>query len=1024
MGDFFSKLIKNKLLIIIFFCICIFAGIFSLLSIPIDSFPDLTNNQVQILTEAPGMPPVEVEQLVTIPIENSMNGLPDVEYVRSTSKFGLSVVSVVFKDKVETYFSRQLVSEKLQSVKNLLPSTVQSELSPPTTVIGEIYQYVIEGKGYTPEELKQINDWDVKNQLRTISGISEINTLGGKSLEYKIKIYPEKLIQYNLSLSEIYEIISNNNQNFSGGIIEKNSEQYIITGFGRIKDIDDIGNIALKSVNGSVILVKDIATVGYDYKIRQGAATKDGKGEVVTGLAMMIKGQNSRDIIAKVKEKINDINEILPPGISLIPFYDQTELVNQTVNTVKNNLIEGGFLVIAILFFMLGDVRAALIVSLVIPISMMFSFMGMKYLGISANIMSLGAIDFGMIVDGAVVVIENTMKKIEHKNDQKSNIFSIVQDSLKEITKPIFFGTLIIIIVYIPILSLQGIEYKMFSPMVFTVSFALLGSLIASLTLVPVLASILFNKNTREKDNFLIRFIIPLYSSILDKTLKYRKTTIIATLVIFLSGLFIINKIGTEFIPKLDEGAILVEGKSIHSISIEQAIKNSAKMEKAILKVPEVKEVVSKIGRTDIATDSMSVYEADIYVNLNPKKTWRKNIDKESIVSDIHDSLEKLSLGTNFNFSQPMSMRLDELVSGVKADLAVKIFGENVDTLNEISQKVEAVIGEIKGNQDLQVESLEGGLQLSIEPKREKLSMYGLNVTDIADITETSVIGKSVTEIIKGKKRFNLRVGLNDTNSIEDLKKVTLKTPEGKIVALEEVADIEIKEGLDVINRESGERRIIVQCNIRGRDIGSFVKEAKEKLAGQIKLPEGYYIKWGGQFENQERAMKRFMIVVPVSIFIIFILLLINFSSLKSSLIVLLNVPLALTGGIWALYIRDMYLSVPASIGFIALFGVAVLNGIVLISTIDKLKNENNSIYDAVIHGAKERLRPVLMTAMVAMFGFLPMSISSGAGAEVQKPLATVVMGGLLTSTLLTLLVLPTVYFILNRNSEKLKIQE
>lgn len=1015
MTNLILNIVKNRLIVLLFFFVIIMGGLFSLLSLPIDSFPDLTNNQVQVLTEAPGMPPVEVEQLVTIPIENVMNGLPNVQNIRSTSKFGLSVVTIVFKDNVETYFARQVVNEKLLGVKSTLPISTQSELAPPTTVVGEIYQYVVEGIGYSPQDLKLINDWDIKNQLRTVSGISEINTLGGLALEYKVKLKIDKLLQYNLTISDISKIIQSNNQNFSGGIIEKNSEQYVVTGFGRLKNLEDIENIAVKSVNGSSILIKDIAEVSYDYKIRQGAATRNGKGEVVTGLAMMTKGQNSREVIQRVKDKVSEIENNLPQGVKLKPFYDQTSLVNQTVTTVKNNLLEGGFLVIAILLFMLGNIRAALIVSLVIPISMMFSFIGMKYLGISANIMSLGAIDFGMIVDGSVVVIENTIKKIEHSKSKGLSVLEITLESLKEIAKPIFFGTLIIMIVYLPVLTLEGIEYKMFSPMVFTVTFALFGSLIASLTLVPVLATFLLKVNSEEKDNILIKIIDPIYSKLLDLSIKFGKTFILVTFLVFLSGIYLLGQLGTEFIPQLDEGSILIEAKNIHSLSVNQAVKNSTQIEKIVMSVPEIKSVISKIGRTDVATDSMSVYEADVYVNLKDKNQWRKDFDKEKIETEIKEKLDHLSLGVNFSFTQPMAMRLDELVSGVKADLAIKIFGEDLDTLNDLSSKVEKIVRGIKGNQDLQVEALEGGLQISIEPDREKLSFYGLNISDIADITETAVSGKNVSEIIKGKKRFNLKVGLLDQNDLESLKSLLLTTPSGKLVTLKDVAKIEIKEGLDVINREFGERRIIVQCNINNRDIGSFVKEAKEKIANEIKIPTGYYIKWGGQFENQERAMKKLSIVVPISILIIFILLVINFSSIKSSIIVLLNVPLALTGGIWALYIRNLYLSVPAIIGFIALFGVAVLNGIVLISTLDKLKNEIEDLKQVVISGSKERLRPVLMTAMVAMFGFLPMSVSSGSGAEVQKPLATVVMGGLITSTLLTLLVLPSVYYILNR---------
>lgn len=1025
MEKLLANLIKHKLGIIAVFVFLIGIGVKSFNELPIDAFPDLTNNQVSIMTTGEGMAPAEIEQLITVPIESVMNGLPNVEEVRSVSKFGLSVVTVVFKESVNTYFARQLVSERLQGARSRLPANAESELGPPTTGMGEIYQYVLESKTHTSTELKTINDWDIKYQLRTVPGVSEVNTWGGFTQEYSVILDPQKLTQYNLTISEVFTAIEGNNENFSGGIIEHDAEQYIVRGLGRANTIEDISNIVVTSKKGTPITIGHIAHVGYGKQLRQGAVTKDGNGEIVTGIVMMLKGENSRAVIQRVKEKIEEIKKTLPEGVTLNPYYDQTNLVEQTVKTVQSNLIEAGVLVIVILLLMLGNIKAALIVSITIPISMMFSFMGMKWLGISANIMSLGAIDFGMIVDGSVVIVENTIKRLGHEH-KEGKTFEIIQESLKEMAKPILFGTLIIAVVYLPILSLEGVEYKMFSPMVFTVCFALLGSLLTALTLVPVMCSLALKGKISEEDNFIIKILKPIYNKSLNIALKNRVVTLSGAIIFFIASVSLIPFLGTEFVPKLDEGDILVELRNIPSISLSEAVQVSTRVEKSIRDIPEIKTVVSKSGRPDLATDNMGTYQTDQYIILKPRTEWRKGLKKEDIIGEIRARLEKNIAGTNFNFTQPISMRIDELVSGVRSDIAIKIFGEDNDKLKQVADQVSAQVSKVRGNADLQVENLSGNRQIIIQPNRFKMAQLGVNISDLRQITETAIMGKAVSEIVEGKKRFTLRVGFEGGNKygVEDIKELLLKTQDGNPVKLGQVAEIFLKEDLDAVNREFGERRIIVQCNVRDRDMGSFVKEAQGLIDKNVKIPVGYYIKWGGQFENQERAMSRLSLVVPVSVVIIFMLLMATFSSVKHSTIVILNIPFALTGGIIALYTRQMYLSVPAIVGFIALFGVAVLNGIVLISTINKVVDEEeDNLEQAIKKASEERLRPVLMTALVATFGFLPMAISTGSGAEVQKPLATVVIGGLVTSTLLTLIVLPVIYR-MTHSEHKIKMRK
>ncbi len=1014
MERFLSNLVTKRLLVCVLFAFAVLGGLMAFQQVPIDAFPDLTNTQVQILTEAPGMPPLEAEQAITIPIETMMNGLPKVQQVRSMSKFGLSVVTVVFQDGVNIYFARQLVNERLQSARSRLPVDSEPEMGPITTGMGEVYQYVVEGYGYTPTELKTLQDWEIKPQLRSVAGVNEVNTWGGFTQEYQVIVSPEKLLQFNLSLQDVFAALENNNSNFSGGIITHGAEQYVVRGLGRVNSLADIGNSLIRKEGAASIAIKNVATVTYGNGFRQGAITKDGQGEVVTGLVMMLKGENSRDVIGRVKEKIAQIRKNLPEGVHIHPFYDQTKLVEHTIHTVKTNLIEGGVLVIAVLLFMLGNLWAALIVALTIPLSMMFSFMGMKELGITANIMSLGAVDFGMIVDGSIVMVEDILRKLSHRKADTAHLsnLAIIQQSVREMARPIFFGVLIISVVYMPILALEGMEYKMFSPMVFTVSFALLGSLLVALTLVPVLCSFILRGKVEEKENRLVEAIRGPYVRLLEKALHQPKLTVLVASAAFLLALASMPFLGSEFVPALDEGDIVIETRNLPSISLTQATQNSTHIEQLLVTLPEVRTIVSKTGRPDLATDPMGVYQTDVYVMLKPKSAWRAGLTKQALIEQMRGILQRNVLGETFNFTQPIAMRVNELVSGVRADVALKIFGEDINLLSQKAQAIEQVLRTIPGQADLQIEKLFGSGQLLIQPNRLKLAASGLTIADLRTVIETAIAGKPVSEVLEGKKRFTLRVKFPEGASMDPdaIQNLLLETPTGARVPLGQVATVSYGEGLEMLNRESGQRRMIVQMNVKGRDIGSFVQEAQQKIAKAVPLPPGYYLDWGGQFENQQRAMRKLMVVVPVSIVIILGLLMATFAQPRHALLVILNVPFALIGGVVALWVRGMYFSVPAAIGFIALFGVAILNGLVLISTMNRLRAEGMGLHSAILNGCETRLRPVLLTALVAMLGFLPMTMSSGSGAEVQKPLATVVIGGLFTSTLLTLLVLPVLY--------------
>ena len=1029
--------LQQRFVILVFTVLLIGLGIYSVRKLPIDAFPDVTNIQVQIISQAEGMAPTEVEKLVSFPIEVTMTGLPKVTEVRSLSKLGLSVVTVVFEDDMDTYFARQLVFERLQQAKENMPPGVDAEMGPISTGLGEIYQYVVEGDGLSPMELRTIQDWIIRPILRTVPGATDVNSFGGFVKQYQVLIGPERLISHNLTLREVFEAVERNNANAGGNFIEHNSEQYIVRGLGLVKSLEDLRNIIITSHDGTPIYVRDVADVTIGPEIRQGAVTKDGKGEVVTGIVLMLKGASGREVVTKVKEKVQDIQKALPPGVTIKPFYDRTELVQRAIETVVKALEEGAVFIFLVLLLFLGNFRSALIVGTVLPLSALFTFIMMGLFNLSANLMSLGglAIGIGMLVDGAIVMVENIYRHLEENPESRREIRHTVLDAAKEVGRPIVFGVLIIIAVFLPLFTLQGIEGKMFSPMAFTVSFALLGSLIFSLTVIPILCTFLFGeKNPRPENtssrilrvsevfkkvsslleslsNKIIASLKNFYIPILKKALRHRKLVVVGAVSSLVLSLALFPFIGTEFLPQLNEGSIAIQAFRLPSISLTESLDVSGQIERTVMKFPEVITVVSKTGRAEIASDPMGVEISDIIVNLRPQRDWKTAKTNEELVEKMR---EKLSLipGVAYSFSQPIALRVDELISGVKSQIAIKLFGEDIDVLKNKAEEIREVVSKIKGVEDLNVERVSGLQYLQIDIDRSQIARYGINVSDIQEIVETAIGGKVATEVFEGQKRFGVLVRFPEDarKDVNTIKNILVSAPDGARIPLEQLAGVYLEEGPAQISRENGQRRIVIECNVEGRDIGGFVAEAQKKIASQVELPPGYFIDWGGQFENQQRAMARLYIVVPLVILLIFILLFSTFNSLKNALLIIMNIPFAVIGGILALFISGLYLSVSASVGFIALFGVAVLNGIVMVSYFNQLRHEGAALEEAVIRGAELRLRPVLMTALVASLGLVPMLLATGPGSEIQKPLATVVIGGLITSTLLTLLVLPVIY--------------
>ena len=990
--------------------------------IPIDAFPDLTNNQVVVITECPGLPPTEVEQLVTYPIESAVIGVPKTEVVRSISKLGLSVVTLVLDDSVPTYFARQLVNERLQEVRSRIPAGLEPSLGPVATAFGEIYQYTLEGEGQSLMDRKTTQDWQVRNLLRTIPGINEVNGWGGFSKQYTIEVEPTALQRYNLTLRDVFSRLEENNRNFGGGFIEHAEQQYTIRGMGRAQGIGDLESVVLSAHNGIPVRVRDVAKVGIGNVPRQGAVLRNGEGETVGGMAIMLKGENGLHVLDRLKQRIARMK--LPDGVTIVPFYDQSIVINNTINTVARNLLEAGVLVMIVLVLFLGNLRAALIVAAVIPLSMMFGFVGMAAMGITANLMSLGAIDFGMVVDGAVVMMENSVRRLAHGGTShgvgKQSAKDIIRMAAQEVARPIVFAVAIIIAVYLPIMTLEGLEGRMFRPMAITVVSLLIGSLLLALTIVPLLATFALRGRVEEKEEGWFVRLRESYRRGLDRAFRLRPLILIAAVGAVVVAIGSLSWIGTEFMPRLDEGSLLITTRKSPGISATDSIKVSQALEKAVREFPEVRSVVTKLGRPDLATESMGVYEADMYIDLKPREEWTTATSREALVEKFSVRLGKIP-GVSYNFTQPMAMRLDEVVSGIKADVAIKIFGEDTATLERLGEEARRQLAAIPGAADVQAEILSGVTELRIAPDRVALARYGLNVSDVQEMVEAGTGGQRVSEMVEGQKRFPIAVRLPEyyRTDLDAMGALILQSAGGERVRLNQVAALTVGPGPEIISRESGQRRIVVQANVRGRDLGSFVAAAQKSINENVKLPAGYEVDWGGQFENQERAMKRLIIVLPVSILVILGLLIATFGRVGQAFLILLNVPFALVGGIGALWLRGLNLNVSASIGFIALFGVAVLNGIVMVSYINRLREQGVGMHLAVLDGAALRLRPVLMTALVASLGFVPMAVSQATGAEVQRPLATVVIGGLITSTLLTLYVLPLLYPWFTKSAEQ-----
>ena len=1027
--------IKNKLIIgLLSLFLCVW-GIWSASQLPIDALPDITNNQVQIITTTPSLAAQEVEKLITFPVEITMATIPDIEEIRSFSRFGLSVVTIVFKEHVNVYWARQQVNERLVSAQNLIPPGIGiPALAPITTGLGEIYQYVLHPKKgyedkYSAMDLRTIQDWIVRRQLLGVKGVAEVSSFGGHLKQYEIAIEPDKLKSINVTIEEIFRALQKNNQNTGGAYIDKMPYAYFIRTEGLIKDLRDIEKIVVKSTaNGTPVLIKDVGEVRPGSAIRFGAMTRNNEGEVVGAIVMMLKGENSSKVIANIKERISQIQKNLPEGVVIEPYLDRSILIKRTVSTVIKNLTEGALIVIFVLTLMLGNLRAGLVVASVIPLAMFFALGMMNLFGVSGNLMSLGAIDFGLIVDGAVIIVEATLhhifqQKYSHRITQKEMDHEVEAAAIK-IRNAAAFGEIIILIVYLPVLALEGIEGKMFKPMAQTVAFAILGAFILSLTYVPMMSALFLSKNPsgfqKTWGDKIMDFIYKGYLPSLLFSIKRKGLVLTLALVSFISSIFILLSLGGEFIPTLDEGDFAVETRLLVGSSISQTIETSQKAAEILKRrFPEVKEVIGKIGSSEIPTDPMPLEACDLIITLKDKDEWVSADNRDELAEKMSEALAVLP-GVSFGFQQPIQMRFNELMTGGKQDVIIKLYGENLDTLARYGEKIENIVQTVEGAEDIYLERIIGLPQISVTFNRDKIARFGLNIEDLNVTIKTAFAGSSAGTVYEGEKRFDLVLrlaekGRQDINAVGNL---FITTPSGQQIPLQQVAEIKMEPGPNQIQRDDTKRRIIIGFNVRNRDVQSIVDEIMAKTEKRLKFPPGYYITYSGSFKNLQEAKTRLSIAVPVALFLIFILLFLTFNSIKQSLLIYTAVPFSAIGGIFALWFRDMPFSISAGIGFIALFGVAVLNGIVLIGEFNRLRKEGlTDLLAIVIKGTEIRLRPVVMTALVASLGFLPMAISTSAGAEVQKPLATVVIGGLISSTLLTLVVLPILYLIFEKRN-------
>ena len=1027
MKTFVSFCIQHRFLVIFGVLLIGALGVRAAQQLPIDAVPDVTNVQVQVLTTAPALGPIEVEQYITVPVETVMSGLPRVEQVRSLSRFGLSAVTIVFEEGTDIYFARQLVSERLADAREAIPEGYGSpELGPISSGLGEIYQFEVRGEPmcepgqadtpdcYTLMELRTILDWYVSYQLRPLPGVVEVNAFGGELKTYEVQVDPDRLNALNLSLDDVFEALEDNNANAGGGYMVRSGEQRVVRGEGLITSLDDIRGVRVATgVDGTAIFVRDVATVSFAPMVRHGAATRDGRGEVVTGVVMMLLGANSGEVSDRVRARIDELATGLPEGVTIETYYDRSELVDRTVRTVAVNLIEGGILVVVVLLLLLGNLRGGLLVASVIPLSLLFTFISMRFFGVSGNLMSLGALDFGLIIDGAIVVVENVSRRLSETRARGRAVRGVVRDATAQVIRPVLFGTAIIMIVYIPILSLQGIEGKMFRPMAIAVLSALAAALVLAVTLVPAASTWLFRGGLSEKEPILARLARKAYEPLLGLVLRFRPVVVLIAVLIFVGGGWLASRMGAEFVPRLDEGAIALQAVRPPSVSLEESVAATTRIERVLLDAypDEIDTIVSRTGRAEIATDPMGIEISDIYLILHPIEEWTRADSKVELVERIDATLAESIAGQNFSFSQPIELRTNELISGVRSDVAVNLYGPDFAELEEAGERVMRVLRSVDGAVDVNASQVAGLPAVRIVVDREAAGRYGINASEILDAV-SAIGGRPVGTVFEGQRRFSLQVRLTEAARAnpEVLRELLVSAPGGERVPLGQVAQVLLEEGPAVVSRESAQRRMTIQLNVRGRDLAGFVAEAQERVRAEANLPPGYFVTWGGQFENLQAATSRLALAVPLALLLIFLLLYTTFGSARPALIIYLNIPMAAVGGVLALWLRGMPFSISAAVGFIALSGIAVLNGVVMVSYIRDLQREGLSLMDATEKGARLRLRAVLMTALTDGIGFLPMAISTSAGAEVQRPLATVVIGGLFTATLLTLFVLPAVY--------------
>ncbi|HXT63222.1 MAG TPA: CusA/CzcA family heavy metal efflux RND transporter [Pyrinomonadaceae bacterium] len=1023
--NFIAFFYRERLLVAVVSMLIVAGGILALRRLNVDAFPDVTPVQVEIDTEAEGLAPEEVERQISFPIENEMNGISGVTRVESASKFGLSVVTVYFTDDTDIYFAREQVFQRLADAKENIPSGFEPTMGPITTGTGQIYLYQIVGHGQSNQELRTIQDWIVKLQLRTVPGVADVLSFGGDVKQYQVIVDQEALVNYNITLKALFDAIQANNQNTGANFIEHGDEQYVVRGLGLVKDIEDIKNVVLDSRGGTPIRVGDVARVEIGNEIRQGAVTKDGQGEVVTGIVLKRINENTKEVIDRIKEKVVEINKALPAGVQIVDFYDQAELVDNSVHTVVESLIEGEVLVLVILVLLLGNFRSSFITAAAIPFCMLVAFILMWYWGQSANLMSLGglAISIGMMVDATVVMVENIYRHLEEHREHSTR--QAILAAAQEIGRPIFFAIIIITAVFLPVFTLQGIEGKLFKPLAYAVTFSMVGSMLMALCIAPMLCALWLRlKKGAVRENPIIRFVKGIYVPILKWAIRHKVLTLTIAGLLLVWTLADVFILGSEFLPTIDEGNMLVRATMPASISLSRAVEVSTEIEKTLRQFPEVETVVAKIGRAELGGDPESVSNDELYVRLKPKSQWTTAKTKDELVDAMRRRVEGFP-GVKFNFSQVIETRNDELISGINAQIAVKIFGEDEDTLRKLADQIHDAMSHVRGVEDLAVEQSAGEEHLEIDVDRDQIARYGLNIADVLEVAKIAIGGDSATDVLEGQRRFAIFVRLKEDyrNQVDKLGNILVAAPVGGKIPLAQLATFKLSTGDSLVTRENSLRRIVVMCNVKGRDIGSFVRDAQQAVALQVKTPPGYFVTWGGQFENAQQATRRLLIAIPIALLLVFVLIYACFNSLRNTLTIIFNIPIALVGSTTFLLISGFPLSVPAIVGFIAVFGVAVQNGMVMVSYINKLRDQGYDLYDAVIKGASVRLRAELLSALIGSISLIPFIISSGTGAEIEKPLAIVVVGGLVTRPI-KIVILPMVYEWVERSASRRAAKE